>query len=322
MTGSRRGSLIGATWLIGLGLVFLTRELQGWSWSQAWPLFVILVGVATFVSTALSWRPSVAGIWDFTWPIAWIAVGAILLLSTTGQLAEGPWEWLDAYWPWLAIGLGIWFLIGSVVTVGARPHETLQIPLDGVSQAAVRLQFGAGTLRMGRAPAGLLIDGTFPGGATRTTSGPGQVELAQDTTYGLPWLDHDATWTVGVTGEVPLDLRLDTGATKTVLDLRDTLLRRLELHTGASDTRVILPAAAGATAVKAEAGAASLVIEVPSGVAARIRTSMAVGSSQVDTVRFPRSLDGYESPDYATATNRVEIDVSGGVGSTKIVGAA
>ena len=63
MSGSQRGAFIGATWLIGLGVVFLVRELQGWSWAQAWPLFVILVGVATFVSTVLSWRPSIAGIW-------------------------------------------------------------------------------------------------------------------------------------------------------------------------------------------------------------------------------------------------------------------
>ena len=130
MSGSQRGAFIGATWLIGLGVVFLVRELQGWSWAQAWPLFVILVGVATFVSTVLSWRPSIAGIWSYTWPIAWILVGIVLLLSTTGQLGTGPWEWLEQWWPWLAIGLGVWFLIGSVVTAGAQPIESLALRFD------------------------------------------------------------------------------------------------------------------------------------------------------------------------------------------------
>ena len=47
MTASRRGAITGATWLIGLGIVFLVREAMGWTWGEAWPLFVILVGVAT-----------------------------------------------------------------------------------------------------------------------------------------------------------------------------------------------------------------------------------------------------------------------------------
>jgi hypothetical protein len=94
------------------------------------------------------------------------------------------------------------------------------------------------------------------------------------------------------------------------------------LQTGASETRVLLPRAAGATRVRAEAGAASLILEVPAGVAARIRTRMALGNSRVDEARFPRVGDGYESPDYATAVNRIDVDVQGGVGSVRIVGAA
>jgi hypothetical protein len=31
-------------------------------------------------------------------------------------------------------------------------------------------------------------------------------------------------------------------------------------------------------------------------------------------------VDGWESPDWGTATNRVEIDIQGGVGSASVVG--
>ena len=92
--------------------------------------------------------------------------------------------------------------------------------------------------------------------------------------------------------------------------------------TCASETRVRLPRAAGATTVRAQAGVASLTIEVPTGVAARIRTRMALGSAQIDQTRFPPTAAGYESPDYATSSNRVDIDIGGGVGSFRIVGVA
>src|SRR5262249_42016470 len=122
------------------------------------------------------------------------------------------------------------------------------------------------------------------------------------------------------TGDVPLALRLDTGAANAQLDLLDLLVKSIELHTGASETRIRLPRAAGLTTVRAESGAASLTIEVPEGVAARIRSPMGLGRGVVDERRFPRSASGFESPDYGTAANKADVDISGGVGSVRVVG--
>ena len=315
----RSGSLIAATWLIGLGLVFLVRELADLGWAEAWPMFVILVAVGSFVSTAVHGRlAGIGALWAFTGSVAWALIGVVLLLSTTGNLGEGPIEVIVNGWPWLAVGLGVWYLIGSVVQRNSGLREALSLPLAGASEAAVRIRFGAGELNVGAAAAGQLADGEYRGGVEHRITGLGRVELEQDTSQGWPWLDRGFTWTVGLTTEVPLDLRVDAGASRNLLDLRRHRLRSLELHTGASETRVVLPEAAGATSVRAEAGAASLTLEVPDGVAARIRTRVVLGSVQIDEYRFPPVAGGYESRDYATATNRVDIDVQGGVGSLRV----
>jgi hypothetical protein len=320
LSSARRGSVIGATWLIGLGIVFLVRQATDLPWNQAWPLFVILVGVASFVSTLLSWRPSVTGIWSLTWPVAWIVAGAILLASTTGSISQSPGQLISEFGPWALVGLGVWFVIGAVIPGGPDTQEALVIALGGAKDAAVRIRFGAGEMSVRPAAPGNLVDGRFVGGVKSRVVGPGRVELEQDTDFGVMWLDRRSTWEVGLTAEVPLDLRLDGGASRARIDARDLKLRSLEVHTGASNTHVLLPRAAGVTTVRAEAGAASLTFEVPLGVAARIRTKMALGSSQVDQARFPSTAGGFESPDYATAPNRIDIDVSGGVGSVKVVG--
>jgi hypothetical protein len=208
------------------------------------------------------------------------------------------------------------------VPAGRGLTEKLALPLGGALDAGIQIRFGAGDLATRPAGAGQLVDGEFVGGVIHRIVGPGRLELRQDTRYGLPWLERPSRWTVGLTAEVPLDLRIDAGASRAVLDLRELRVRTLELQTGASDTRVLLPRAAGATTVRAQAGAASLTLEIPAGVAARIRSRMALGSTQVDQARFPPSAGGYESPDYATAPNRVEIDVQGGVGSVRIVSSA
>jgi len=318
MTPARRGSLTAATWLIGLGLVFLIREAAGLSWSEAWPLFVILAGAGAFVSTAVHGNIGVGGVWAFTWPVAWVVVGALLLLSTTGNLASGPGELVAEWWPLALVVLGVWFLVGAIVP-RSGPSEALVLPIGTATEANVRIQYGAGELTTHPAAIGHLVDGQFVGGVSHRQDGPGRVELRQDTTNGLPWFDRRFAWDVGLTAELPLDLRVDGGATRMVLDLRELKLRNLELHTGASATRVLLPQAAGATAVRAESGAAELAFEVPVGVAARIRSRMVLGSTQIDQGRFPPTALGYESVDYASAQNRVDIDVQGGVGSLRVI---
>lgn len=318
MNQSRSGSLVAATWLIGLGLIFLIQQAADLSWSEAWPLFVILVGVGSVVSTALRGNLRLAGLWAFTWPVAWVVVGALLLLSTTGNLASGPGELISDWWPLALVVLGAWFLIGAIVPSSAS-SESLVVPIGGATGADVRIQYGAGELTTHVAAAGNLVDGRFVGGVLHREHGPGRVELRQDMANGWPWLDRHYAWEVGLTGELPLDLRVDGGATRMVLDLSDLRVRRLELHTGASGIRVLLPKAAGATVVRAETGAAELVIEVPDGVAARIRSRMVIGSTQIDQGRFPPTAVGYESVDYSTAQNRVDIDVQGGVGTLRVI---
>ena len=321
-TATRRGPVVAGTWLIGLGLLFIIRQAMDLDWSEAWPLFVILVGVASLLTTAFARPAGVAGLWSFTWPIVWIVIGVALFASTTGRLGQAPLDLIAEWSPVLLVVVGVWLVIGALVPARDRPEERLVLPLGNAQRGDVRIRFGAGRLSTHRAASGNLVDGAFSGGVVRRELGSGAVELRQDTAFGTPWLDHDADWDVGLTDAVPLDLRIDVGAARAALDLSELHVRSLELHTGASEARVRLPRRAGETSVRSEAGAASVTFEVPAGVAARIRSRMALGSSQIDEARFPRSSDGHASPGFATAENRVDLDISGGVGSVRVVGVA
>ncbi len=321
MNTARRGPLIGATWLIGIGVIFLVQRGMDWSWSRAWPMFVIVAGVAMLVGVLVRGYVGASTLWSLTWPLVWIVVGVLLLGSTTGSLQAAPGDLIAEWWPWALVVLGVWFVIGALVTGGHRV-EALTVPLGDAKQARVQIKFGGGELVTHRAAAGALVDGSFQGGVLHRLSGPGQVDLRQDLDGGVPWSDGRSRWDVGLTAEVPLDLRLDVGAYRGTVDLRELRIASLEIHTGASDTMLRLPRSAGVTTVRAEVGAASMTLEVPAGVAARIRTRMTLGTSQVDEARFPRVGDVYQSVDYATAANRVDIDAQGGVGAIKVVGGA
>ncbi len=129
---------------------------------------------------------------------------------------------------------------------------------------------------------------------------------------------YSLDWTLALTPDVPLALDLQTGASDNHIDLTGLRVTDLRIECGASSTHVRLPSGSGHTRVDLHYGAASLELQVPEGVAARIRVRGALMGVAIDQRRFPRSGDEYQSPDFASATDRVEIDAEGGVGSIKV----
>lgn len=136
---------------------------------------------------------------------------------------------------------------------------------------------------------------------------------------GAAWSERQGLeWSLTLNEDVPLTLRVQSGASETRLDLSALKVTDLRVETGASSTEVILPAAAGFTRAHLSSGAAATVVEVPAGVGARIEAGGGLSDTNV-APRFQRLAAGqYESPDYATAPNKVDLKVETGVGAITI----
>jgi hypothetical protein len=80
----------------------------------------------------------------------------------------------------------------------------------------------------------------------------------------------------------------------------------------------VLPRDVARCEVRIEAGAAQVGVDVPPDVAARIHSTMALGTTRVDEARFPREADGWASSDLAGAARVAEIWINGGVGTVRI----
>jgi len=260
------------------------------------------------------------------WAIILILVGTLLMLNNLGIIRVNVWGLM---WPLILISLGVWILWG--VFFGGGSIETVEaaIPLEGAAQASIHVKHGAGRLRVdSSAGPDELLAGTFGGGLERRVERDGDtldVELRMPPTMFPPVVfpgswgpGNTLDWTFGLNGEVPLSLKLDTGAGEARLDLSDLRVTDLKIQTGASSTNVTLPANAGHTRAKIGAGAASVTVRVPSGVAARIRAGGGLASVNVDKNRFPRQGGVYQSPDYDMAENKVDLRIDTGVGSIDV----
>lgn len=261
---------------------------------------------------------------EIFWGGVLVVLGALLLLSNLGLLGNVP-VW-SLVWPLLLIAVGVWVLVSTVWRAGPVQMEPVSIPLEGATRAEVKIQHGAGRLAVSAgAERDQLLAGEVAGGLDCATKREGdtlKVRMKPATeAWAFPWNwgpRRGMEWNLRLTDEIPLSLEFEVGAGEYNLDLSGLRVTELELETGASATSLVLPAQAGYTEAEISCGAASVKIRVPDGVAARVRVDSGLAGITVNRERFLRVEDGYQSPDYSTAANRVDLTIEAGVGSVEV----
>jgi hypothetical protein len=253
------------------------------------------------------------------WGVILVVLAALLLLKQTGVIVG---DIFGFFWPLLIIAFGFWLIISFFTRNKPVAGQQVSIPLEAATSAHIKLDHAAGRLKVqsGAGPAEIL-NGTFGNGLSyKSTLVAGRLEVKLRTSqqFWAWWPGESLDWDIRLNRDVPLFLKIDSGASASILDLGDLKVTELDIDTGASSTEISLPANAGSTHVDIDTGASSLKVSIPAGVAASIRVKSGITSINI-APRFPR-LDGglYQSSDYATAVNRVDMTIDAGVGSIEV----
>lgn len=255
------------------------------------------------------------------WGVILLLLGSLMLANQMGIRLPNGTSLTELFWPLLLMLGGAWILFG-VFSRGKLETETASIDLQGAKSAKVRINHGAGELKLhGGASANELMRGAFVGGLeSKTQLDGGQLNAKLEPKHDAAFPFNNAfklDWEMAFNADIPLAFDLNLGANKSTLDLRDLTVTHLDLDTGASETEIFLPAR-GRFVVDIDCGAASLVVHVPEGLAARIRSTVALGDFSANPARFPYNGNYYQSPDYDSAPNAVEIKIDAGAASVKI----
>jgi hypothetical protein len=256
---------------------------------------------------------------QLVWGVILLLLGGLLLANAMGVTLPNGNSLMSLFWPLLLIGFGIWVLVG-VFMRGKVDEESASIDLQGASSASLRVNHGAGELRLrSGASSNELVRGTFAGRLEHKASRNGdrlevKMRPARDVMV-FPFFGprFSLDWDVELNPSIPTDLEFNLGANKSTIDLRDMNITGLRFKTGASDSTITLPAN-GRLSADFEIGAASLTLIIPDGVAIRVRATLGAGDMSVDRSRFPKD----ESPDFETAANAVDINVKGGACSVRV----
>lgn len=255
------------------------------------------------------------------WGVMLIVLGSLFFLQRSGVIAD-VFGW---FWPVFIMMLGGWILFSRMIP-GAQfeiTDEKFSIDLQGAAQVALDLDQGAGAMEVvGGAPSGVAVSGTKAAGMEMKSKLVGdklEVKIEAGPSF-IPFLGPESgVWRFQVSQDVPVTLDVDAGASSMDFDLTDLKVTRMKVDMGASTLKIKFPANAGNTVVDIDAGAASLDFDIPDGVAARLRLKQGASTMDVNQLRFPLQGNGfYQSSDYETAINKVEIDLDGGANTLKV----
>lgn len=235
--------------------------------------------------------------------------------------------------------------------------EHLSEPLNGTSTAKVDVNIGDGNLTVDSLPSGepVWVSGTLqyfegqniPSRSVSTSSGRATLTLGTKST-GRPWLhlpwqacNAGTEWRIHLNPCVQSDIMAHTGGGNVRLDLAGIEVTRVSADTGGGNMDIVLPDHAlnlnvtaktgggnitidvgndvrGSNTIHASSGAGSALVRIPGGIAARIHASSGMGKVTVDS-RYEK-MDGntYQSSDFDSATDKVEITVGSGAGKVSI----
>jgi len=252
-----------------------------------------------------------------------ISFGTVLLSNNLGLLTVDPFMLTADFWPVLLIIIGFYFIWLRLRPAKKPKSVTISEGLNGTARANVTINFGAGELMISPLKRSeKLLEGEFLSKPEKQISKTGdlaEVKLSHGQWLPVPFVRwFEDQWKLGLSNKVPMAINLNSGASKVYADLLDNKVESIDLNTGASDVVMQLPKAAGFTKVMVKGGAASIKLSVPKGVAARIRSTGALSSLSVDESRFPSSKGWFMSPDFNSAKNRVDIEISTGVSNVTI----
>jgi hypothetical protein len=302
-----------------------------------WGLILIFTGsiflLENFNQIDFYW----SSVWRF-WPVIFILIGANMLLSRFGNKSAAP----------FIIGLITIITLGLITYQGTRPDEgrgwlnfkyendndedsdssgantNFTETYDGSKNASLNISGGATSFRLTDTTSNLFEASTMRqfGRFTLNKSVIDSIEVLNFKMRGgkqrwnLDKIENNET--LIKMNNIPVwDIKIEMGVGEAIFDLSNYKVKKLVFEGGAATFEAKLGSQLPLTEVVVETGVANSEIEVPKSSGCRIVVDS--GLSSKDFIGFIEQSDGtYETSNYGTAANKINISLKGGLASFEV----
>jgi len=192
-------------------------------------------------------------------------------------------------------------------------------PLGRIDEGLLELARGVANLSIGACDDDLLFRAHFERHPAKISVDGGRVTLTQK--HGFMSFVTADPGDLRLSERIPWTVRVKGGAHKLDADLRRLHLAAFELVGGASESSVRLPEPSGTVSVRILGGISKLRLTPPADVPFRVVTKGGCSELVVDRLQLGAvgGVMRWESPDFATASDRYDFDIRGGASELTIV---
>jgi hypothetical protein len=203
--------------------------------------------------------------------------------------------------------------------------DTHTIPADSATSADVQIEMGAGELSV-QGGTGNLMDATFrynvdewkPSVDYRENGGVGELTVSQQGERVPVGSQVVNEWVIQLSNDLPLNLTIRTGASKSDLALSALNLNQLNIETGVGVTELDLSGGwQQDVSVSIEGGVGELTVKLPSEMGVRVNMDTALVGVNADNLI--KDDQGYVNQAYGTAPHTLTLDLQAGVGAVTLV---
>jgi hypothetical protein len=225
----------------------------------------------------------------------------------------------------IIIFLGGFLAFTACIRVGEIKESTASIPLSNAESANIQLRMAAGELNIHGANTDVLLTGSFQYNIKRWEpfidhhmfGTQTRVTIEQRRSPGITFGRTRNTWDLQLTNRIPLELEMNFGAGRAELDLRNTLLKNINLHMGVGDADIDFSGDRSINlegSIKGGIGHASIVL--PSHIGVRIRLDGGLGSVQAPD--FTKDGHIYTNEAYGKTPVSIDLEIKAGIGAIEL----
>src|SRR5699024_586714 len=123
---------------------------------------------------------------------------------------------------------------------------------------------------------------------------------------------------LGLNNNIPWGIDIETGASKSILNLQDIIVEELDLEIGAGSIEINLGDKSPSTNIDIEGGASSIDLNIPNNSGIKIRMDGALNSTNIEGLDLVEEGKYLVSQGFEDSENKFYIDIELGVGSLDI----
>ncbi|NCU38304.1 hypothetical protein EOL96_04590 [Candidatus Saccharibacteria bacterium] len=293
------------------------QRYKGWDMSRIfWGLLLILVGLLLLLDNLNIVEVHYENLWQL-WPLLIVGWGVSLL-----NIKGSWWSIVSAFLMIASLGLLAWAAIGAgPFQEGTYSSQSQRIEKINttVEQLDVTVNAGAGNLVIGSHESSVPVEAVLRSdfatldfdssadGATQKVN----VSIAGNRTWWVGSFRNELD--VQLSKQLPVNLKVKTGASDLNADLSQLKLERLDIDLAASNSVVTLGDFVDMLDVKLSASASSVTLRVPKQSGVSVKLDKGVSSQDLDNLQDKG--DGlYETDGFKVASKKITI--RGNLGAT------